>query len=176
MLFARSAGNKYGTPKWKAAKKVSTSTESSPGQATLTDTVGTGRDSIDSPEAVEEGTLPSGRGSKPADVQTKEAEITASFIALAAPGAAQSALGAAVSSGTETTCKSAYVPSKSARTTACIPALAGLTATQCTLPTASLTGPSSAKTENLEHAVYFNSWGIPAERETPGMYMFFICS
>ena len=59
------------------------------------------------------------------------------------------------------------IPTKSGESSAALTATSGPSAG---LGSNTLVGPSATKSKDLEHAVYFESWGKPQERTGPGMY------
>lgn len=62
-----------------------------------------------------------------------------------------------------------HVPSKTAEATASITASAGPATSSGPFNLTSSGGPAATKSENLEHAVYFEAWGKPIERDVQRM-------
>ena len=66
----------------------------------------------------------------------------------------------------------AYVPSKSGEASASLTATAGPSTGSKPI---TVLAPLLTKSEDLEHAVYFQSWGKPEERTGPGKYKSTLC-
>ena len=162
-LFAKNAHGKYGAPKWMKEKAPTSIAIAKP--AHMHDE--------EKQRDVNPYLVPvnSSEVQPTDDVQSKSEMPLASSNATTEPSHSLNPFTSLVAA-TKIEKPSAYVPSKTGEPSAALTATAGPSAGSDTI---TLAGSLATKSNDLEHAVYFESWGKPQERTGLGMYWSTTC-